>query len=134
MYNGQIIKELLRKRKIQNKTLNEALGWSNSQLKQVIEGNPRVSTLEPIADFFRVSMDVFFERNTAIPSAGYNNVHGDGNNVNSVVIGNDRLAERVQAQEMLLEEKDKRIEVLEEMNRMLRQEIDRIQKKQESQP
>lgn len=132
MYNGQVIRKLLRKRKIQNKTLNEALGWTNSQLKQVIEGNPKVSTLEPIADFFRVSMDVFFERNTPIHSNGYNNVLGDGNNVNSVVIGNDRLTERVQIQEILLEEKDKRIEILEEMNKMLRQEIDRINQKQDA--
>lgn len=132
MYNGQVIRELLRKRKIQNKTLNEVLGWTNSQLKQVIEGNPKVSTLEPIADFFRVSMDVFFERNTPIPSPGYSHIEGDGNIANSVVIGNDRLTERVQAQERLLEEKDKRIEILEEMNRMLRQEIDRIGQKKDA--
>ena len=118
MYNGQVIRDLLHKRKIQNKTLNEALGWSNSQLKQVIEGNPRVSTLEPIADFFRVSMDVFFERNTLIPSPRYNNVLGDGNNVNSVVIGSERLAERVEVLEALLLEKDKRIETLEKLNQV----------------
>ena len=125
MYNGQIIRELLNKRKIQNKTLNEALGWNNSQLKQVVEGNPRVSTLELIADFFKVSMDVFFDRNIPVPGSS-NHVHGDGNNVNSVIFGGDQAA---QAIELLLIEKDKRIEVLEEMNKMLRQEIDRINQK-----
>ena len=125
MYNGQIIRELLNKRKIQNKTLNEALGWNNSQLKQVVEGNPRVSTLELIADFFKVSMDVFFDRNIPVPGSS-NHVNGDGNNVNSVIFGGDQA---VQAIELLLIEKDKRIEVLEEMNKMLRQEIDRINKK-----
>jgi transcriptional regulator with XRE-family HTH domain len=123
MYNGQIIKELLSKRKIQNKTLNEALGWNNSQLKQVVEGNPRVSTLELIADFFKVSMDVFFDRN--IPVSGHSNlVHGDGNNVNSVIFGSDQMTDRIQSLELLLTEKDKRIEVLEELNRMLRRELD----------
>lgn len=125
MYNGQIIKELLSKRKIQNKTLNEALGWNNSQLKQVVEGNPRVSTLELIADFFKVSMDVFFDRNIPIPGHS-NHVHGDGNNVNSVVFGGDQAMQTI---ELLIIEKDKRIAVLEEMNKMLRQEIDRINQK-----
>lgn len=115
MYNGQVIKELLRKRKIQNKTLNEALGWNNSQLKQVVEGNPKVSTLELVADFFHVSMDVFFERNTSVlPSS--NHVLGDGNNVNSVVFNCDQLTERIKVLEQLLHEKDKRIETLEKLN------------------
>ena len=115
MYNGQIIKELLRKRKIQNKILNEALGWNNSQLKQVVEGNPKVSTLELVADFFHVSMDVFFERNTSVlPSS--NHVLGDGNNVNSVVFNCDQLTERIKVLEQLLLEKDKRIETLEKLN------------------
>lgn len=131
MYNGQVIKELLRKRKIQNKTLNEALGWNNSQLKQVVEGNPKVSTLELVADFFHVSMDVFFERNTSVlPSS--NHVLGDGNNVNSVVFNCDQLTERIKILEQFLLEKDKRIEVLEDMNKMLRQEIDRICPKSET--
>ena len=115
MYNGQIIKDLLRKRKIQNKTLNEALGWNNSQLKQVVEGNPKVSTLELVADFFHVSMDVFFERNISVlPSS--NHVLGDGNNVNSVVFNCDQLTERIKTLEQLLHEKDKRIETLEKLN------------------
>lgn len=115
MYNGQVIRELLRKRKIQNKTLNEALGWNNSQLKQVVEGNPKVSTLELVADFFHVSMDVFFERNTSVlPSS--NHVLGDGNNVNSVVFNCDQLTERIKVLEQLLHEKDKRIETLEKLN------------------
>lgn len=115
MYNGQVIRELLRKRKIQNKTLNEALGWNNSQLKQVVEGNPKVSTLELVADFFHVSMDVFFERNTSVLSSS-NHVLGDGNNVNSVVFNCDQLTERIKVLEQLLHEKDKRIETLEKLN------------------
>ena len=73
-------------------------------------------------------MDVFFERTVPFESK-MNHVMGDGNNVNSVVYGNGRLSERVQSLELLLEEKDKRIEVLEDINKMLRQEIDRISQK-----
>lgn len=130
MYNGKIIRDLIKKKKVKQNVFLEAVGWSGvSQLNQVENGNPTVSTLEPIADYFGVSMDVFFER--AIPfDSKMNHVMGDGNNVNSVVFGNDLLSERVQSLELLLEEKDKRIEVLEEMNKMLRQEIDRINSKQ----
>ena len=122
MYNGQIIRELLNKRKIQNKTLNEALGWNNSQLKQVVEGNPRVSTLELIADFFKVSMDVFFDRNVPIPGNS-NHVLGDGNNVNSVVFGGDQIADRIRILEQLLIEKDKRIETLEKINSLYEEKL-----------
>lgn len=115
MYNGQVIKELLRVRKIQNKQLNEALNWNNSQLKQVVEGNPTVSTLELVADYFKVSMDIFFTRNIATTPSS-NNVMGDGNNVNSVVLGYDPLSARVKSLELLIEEKDKRIEALEKLN------------------
>ena len=46
------------------------------------------------------------------------------NNVNSVIFGGDQIPDRAQTLELLLIEKDKRIEVLEEMNRMLRRELD----------
>ena len=129
MYNGKIIRELIKRKKVKQKTFLEAVGWSGvTQLSQVENGNPTVSTLEPVADYFGVSMDVFFERTVPFESK-MNHVMGDGNNVNSVVYGNGRLSERVQSLELLLEEKDKRIEVLEDINKMLRQEIDRISQK-----
>ncbi len=119
MYNGQKIRELLNTRKIKNKELNEALGWTNSHIKQVIEGDPRVSTLEKAADFFNVSMDTFFDR--SFPSSGGNNhVVGSGNNVSSIFIGDVQLQERNRSLELLVEEKDKRIKLLEDLVSLLR--------------
>ncbi len=123
MYNGQKIRELLKNKKIKNKELISGVGWSgNSQLKQVIEGDPKVSTLEKVADFFGVPMDTFFERSVPI-SGGHNHVVGSGNNVSSIFIGDIQLQERIRSLETLLEEKDKRIAVQEEIANLLREQL-----------
>lgn len=63
MYKGKVIKELLAKYDKKNKDLLEYLGsTSNSTIAQLVNGNPTVSKLEQVADFFGVPMDVFFER------------------------------------------------------------------------
>lgn len=63
MYNGQIIKQLLAEKNIHNKELLSYLGTeANSSLSQIVNGNPTVKRLEKVADFFGVSMDLFFER------------------------------------------------------------------------
>lgn len=120
MYNGQIVKYLLETRKITNKELLKYLGkdkeGGNSALRQIINGNPTVRTLEPVADFFGVSMDVFFKREVAfLPSS--NQVVGNGNAVgNGNFVSTHKEAEnltKIEALEKLIEEKDKRIEALE---------------------
>ena len=120
MYNGRIIKHLLEINKIPNKDLLIYLGYNreggNSSLTQIMDGNPTVKRLEPVADFFKVSMDVFFNRNVPFtPLAG--NVVGNGNAVgtgNSVITAKENECQlRIEALERLIEEKDKRIEVLE---------------------
>ena len=120
MYNGRIIKHLLEINKIPNKDLLMYLGYNreggNSSLTQIMDGNPTVKRLEPVADFFKVSMDVFFHRNVPFtPLAG--NVVGNGNAVgtgNSVMTAKENECQRrIEALERLIEEKDKRIEVLE---------------------
>lgn len=120
MYNGHIVKHLLEIRKISNKELLQYLGkdkeGGNSALRQIINGNPTVRTLEPVADFFGVSMDVFFKREVAfLPSSsqvvGNGNAVGNGNSISS-----NKEAEhqaKIDALEKLIEEKDKRIETLE---------------------
>ena len=106
--------------KIPNKDLLMYLGYNreggNSSLTQIMDGNPTVKRLEPVADFFKVSMDVFFNRNVPFtPLAG--NVVGNGNAVgtgNSVITAKENECQlRIEALERLIEEKDKRIEVLE---------------------
>ena len=120
MYNGLIIERLLEARKIQKKVILDYLGipreGGGTALKQIMTGNPTVKRLEPVADFFQVSMDVFFERNVPFtPLASH--IVGNGNAVgtgNSIVTPqeNESLL-KIEALERLIEEKDKRIEVLE---------------------
>ena len=63
MYNGNIIKQLLKERNIPNKELLKYLGYDgeggNTSLTQIITGNPTVKRLEPVADFFKVPIDTF---------------------------------------------------------------------------
>lgn len=119
MYNGQIVKHLLETRKIPNKELLKYLGkdkpGGNSALRQIINGNPNVRTLEPVADFFGVSMDVFFKREVAFSPLS-NQVVRNGNavgNGNSISAGNAEYEVKIEALKRLIEEKDKRIETLE---------------------
>ena len=63
MYNGNVTKQLLLDKKVTNKELLRYLGTeANASLAQIVNGNPTVKRLEKVADFFGVSMDVFFER------------------------------------------------------------------------
>ena len=76
MYNGNIIKQLLLDKKVTNKELLRYLGTeANASLAQIVNGNPTVKRLEKVADFFGVSMDVFFEREK--PFKAYSSAHGD---------------------------------------------------------
>lgn len=109
MYNGQIIKQLLVEKNIQNKELLSYLGTeANSSLSQIVNGNPTVKRLEKVADFFGVSMDVFFEREK--PFKAYPSTHGDNE---------QQYKEKIALLERLLKEKDKRIMLLEQMNQLI---------------
>jgi transcriptional regulator with XRE-family HTH domain len=127
MYNGQVIKDLLEKQKKSNKELLAYLGkdipGGNSYLRSLMTGNPTVKTLEPIADFFGVSMDVFFQRDksVAVPSTS---VVGDGNAVgscNTVAAISPAQKQHVELLEKLIEDKDKRIETLEMLVNLLKE-------------
>lgn len=109
MYNGNVIKQLLLDKKITNKELLKYLGTeANASLAQIVNGNPTVKRLEKVADFFGVSMDVFFEREK--PFKAYSSAHGDNE---------QQYKEKIELLERLLEEKDKRILLLEQMNQLV---------------
>lgn len=128
MYNGHIIKKLLEIRKIPNKELLAYLGYNreggNSSLTQIITGNPTVKRLEPIADFFEVSMDIFFERKVQFTTSP-NHVFGNGNavgNGNTIMTpAENEYKMKIEALEKLVEEKDKRIETLETLVKVLQE-------------
>lgn len=109
MYNGNVIKQLLLDKKVTNKELLRYLGTeANASLAQIVNGNPTVKRLEKVADFFGVSMDVFFEREK--PFKAYSSTHGDNE---------QQYKEKIALLERLLEEKDKRIMLLEQMNQLI---------------
>jgi transcriptional regulator with XRE-family HTH domain len=109
MYNGNIIRQLLVEKNIPNKELLKYLGTeANASLAQIVNGNPTVKRLEKVADFFGVSMDVFFDREK--PFKAYPLAHED----NEL-----QYKEKISLLERLLEEKDKRIALLEQMNQLV---------------
>ena len=109
MYNGNIIRQLLVEKNIPNKELLKYLGTeANASLAQIVNGNPTVKRLEKVADFFGVSMDVFFDREK--PFKAYPLAHDD----NEL-----QYKEKISLLERLLEEKDKRIALLEQMNQLV---------------
>ena len=109
MYNGNVIKQLFLDKKVTNKELLRYLGTeANASLAQIVNGNPTVKRLEKVADFFGVSMDVFFEREK--PFKAYPSAHGDNE---------QQYKEKIELLERLLEEKDKRILLLEQMNQLV---------------
>lgn len=110
MYNGKVIRKILRERNLLQKDLLEYLysdvTKSSGSITQLENGNPTVKTLERIADFFRISMDVFFERNDNYIQLG------------SIPANEYQL--RIESLEKLIAEKDKRIDLLEQLNQLLK--------------
>lgn len=129
MYNGIIISTLLEERKISKKEFLNAMEWSSfSQYRQLVTGNPTARVLERVADFLQVPIDAFFTRNNSFPPS----VVGSGNtfnNSNSVVITNQLQHAQIDALEKLIEEKDKRILLLEKLIAAIenRQDIDQTE-------
>ena len=114
MYNGKVIKDLIRQSGLQQNEVLKKLNWGPSKLKSVVNGNPTVNSLEQIANFLNVSMDVFFIRD--ILTSG-NNVVGNSNTVGNLIVGDIQIKERLIACEALIAEKDKRIELLESIRK-----------------
>ena len=109
MYNGEIIRDLLRQQGKRAKDLLAALEINtNGSLSQLIKkANPTADRLEKIADFLNVPIDALFVRE--LPHGGYN-VVGNGNHVANITIGT--LKGKLQDQQQIIEEKDKRIMTL----------------------
>lgn len=64
MYNGQIIKDLAEKRKLNHKDIYDAIHMSRNTFERALkyDGNPTASTMEPIVEFLGISMDDLFIR------------------------------------------------------------------------
>lgn len=108
MYNPQKVIDLMKATGATNKALLDYMGknW-NGSLKAIISGDIRVSKLEKIADFFGVPVDEFFDREQSVNGVL---VGGVRNKVHHFSVKTDTAA--LQA---LIDEKDKRINLLEDM-------------------
>lgn len=112
MYNPQKIFDLIEKNGVRQKDVIMALkgvdkGNALGNLRQLVERDIRVSTLEKIANYFNVSMDVFFDRDVEINGIF---VNGDSHQLKNVTVGQNQ-----DSLKSLLDEKDKRIKLLEEI-------------------
>ncbi len=115
MYNGQIIGDLLKERRIPIKNFLEAMEWSShSQYRQFVKGNPTARILERVADFLKVPIDTLFIREHSVPPAiGKPQDFLQKND--SAMFASKINDERIEVLERLLEEKDKRIQLLEKL-------------------
>lgn len=113
MYNPQKVIDLLKMSGTTNKALLDYMGknW-NGSLKGIISGDIRVSKLEKIADFFGVPVDEFFDREPRVNGVM---VGGVRNNVHHFSVRPDP-----DALQALIDEKDKRIKLLEDMVALLK--------------
>lgn len=120
MYNGQKIADLIASSKTTKTSICDAVGFtSNSQLRQVIQGNPTAKTLEKIADFFDVSIDYFFDRRKTYENEDTRTVSEQKESheyINSVSYDRDAIS-------ALLAEKDRHIASLENIINLLSEDI-----------
>lgn len=121
MYNGLIIRQMLKERHLKNSDLLEYIGSPGAKsINQLTHGNPTAERLERVADFFKCSMDIFFKRSIVInPFNG--SINGNNNAVGNVNYSRvQELEAKIYGLERLIEEKDKRIDTLEEMVNLLK--------------
>ncbi len=123
MYNGNKIAELLKERKLKQSALAEYVtGNSRRQIKRFTEGNPTASTLEKIADFFQVPIDVFFDREIVFQKSAPEAVKPDG--VDQV----GQMMKLVNLQTEIINTDKEYIKTLLEENKRLREENEKLKK------
>ena len=109
MYTPLTVMDLLASTGAKTRELLELMSkYWNGSVAQVINGDIRVSKLEKIADFFGVSVEEFFDREQV---EGGVRVGGIKNRVHHFSVGGGAAA--IDALNKLVEEKDKRIALLE---------------------
>ena len=109
MFNGLKINKLLEERGLTKVSLFTHIGISKKGLDDIINGvhAPKVTYVEALADFFKVPIDFFFDRD--INSSGINighQVKGNGNKVSGDITLSECQKE-LEHMKTLLEEKDK---------------------------
>lgn len=120
MYNCQKVYALLNARNLRKSDLLEYLGLSpTASITQYLNIDIKSSRLEAIADFFDLPTDYFFDRGKSYDNGQSVNVAGNSNSKIRI----SQILEREQSLRSLVEEKEKRIKLLEEMNEVLKSTI-----------
>ncbi len=121
MYNCQKVYDLLKAKNLKKGDLLEYLGLNPaSSITQYLNIDIKSSRLEAIADFFDLPTDYFFDRGKIYDNGQSVNVAGNSNSKIRI----SQILEREQSLRSLVEEKEKRIKLLEEMNEILKSTID----------
>jgi len=108
MFNPLKITKLLDKEKISIKDFLKDIGISKQTYYNLMNrGGGHISTLEKIADYFKVPTDCFFDREIKnISVSGTKNQVGNGN----III--ESQATEIEHLKQLLEEKERTIQIL----------------------
>lgn len=118
MFISQKIYELIEKNGVTQRDVVRIIrgeeGNDRCGLNQIVNRDVRVSTLEKIADYFNVSMDYFFDREVEVSGVM---VAGEGNQIRDITVNQRSEADVLRE---LIAEKDKRIELLEDVIDILR--------------
>lgn len=115
MFNSLKIRELLEIQRKTKKSLGSFVSITPKALDSIINGEsmPKADNLEKIADFFKLPIDYFFDRNIELPNSAMS-VNGDGNKIQNgdgnVMI--ESQAKEIEHLQQLLVEKERLIQVL----------------------
>ncbi len=121
MFNGLKISKLLEERGATKVSLFTHIGISKKGLDDIINGvhAPRVTYIEAMADFFKVPIDYFFDRD--IDASGINighQVKGNGNKVSGDIALSEcrkeieHLNALLEERERVIGEKERTIQIL----------------------
>ena len=114
MLKGHIINELIDERRVKKVDLYTYAGITKSTLDNIIKGinDPKCTTIEKIADFFKMPIDFFFNREIDISNLNIGHqVKGNGNNVSGDTTLSEYQKEIAHLKE-LLAEKERTIQIL----------------------
>lgn len=117
MFIASRIEQLIADNKLTKKNFCEKVSISVQGLDNILKGADLGSSkLERIADFFKLPIDYFFEREISIPKDGNNigTLNGNGNKVQQghVNVMQDSQEKEIEYLRTLLEEKERTIQIL----------------------
>jgi len=119
---------LYKSKRITQQELAEAIGMSKTNINQILIGKtePKISTIEKIAEYFNVPVAYFFDDNSSTGGnnsvqIGKNNVAGNisGSN-NKISVSADQCRHEVEMLRELLKAKEHIIELLNEQIKSMR--------------